>query len=57
MTQSEKYSKHNTEHSIGKCHDKITTVNIMKHGWHQTVNNSVCYYQTPSKIALILEQV
>ena len=29
----------------------------MECGWHQTINNTVCYYQTPYDIALILEQV
>ena len=26
---------------------------IMKHGWHQKVNNVVCYYQTPFEVSLI----
>ena len=29
----------------------------LKHGWHKTLNNTVCCYQTPFDIALILEQV
>ena len=29
----------------------------MKHRWHQTINNTVCYYQTLFDISLILEQV
>ena len=29
----------------------------MKCGWGQTISNTVCYYQTPYNIALILEQV
>ena len=29
----------------------------MQHGWHQMINYTVCYYQTPHNIALILEQV
>ena len=29
----------------------------MNYGSHQTVNNIVCYYQTPLNISLILEQV
>ena len=29
----------------------------MKHRWCQTANNTVCYYQTPCNIAVILEQV
>ena len=29
----------------------------MKCGWCQTVNNTVCYCQTPHNIAVILEQV
>ena len=29
----------------------------MKHGWCQTTNNTVCCYQSPFNIALILEQV
>ena len=36
--------------------ENITTVNIMKYGWHQTVNNVACCYQTPFNIAIILEQ-
>ena len=55
MIQNEKQS--NNAKALENITKSITTVNIMKHGWHQTVNNSVCYYQTPSKIALILEQV
>ena len=33
----------------------ITKVNSMKHGWHQTINNIVCYYKTAFNISLILE--
>ena len=29
----------------------------MKHGWYQTINNTVHYYQKLFNIALILEQV
>ena len=29
----------------------------MKHGWHKTLKSTVCCYQTPFDIALILEQV
>ena len=55
MIQNEKYSNDNT--SLENITEKITAVNNMNHGWHQTVNNAVHYYQTPFNIALILEQV
>ena len=29
----------------------------MKYGWCKTLNNTVCHYQTPFDIVLILEQV
>ena len=29
----------------------------MKYGWHQAVNNTVCCYQTPCDVTVILEQV
>ena len=29
----------------------------MKHGWHEALNKTVCHYQTPFDVALILEQV
>ena len=35
---------------------KITTVNSMKYGWCQAVNNVVCYFQTQFNIALILDK-
>ena len=34
-----------------------TKESSMKHGWCQTINNAVYYYQTLFSIALILEQV
>ena len=30
---------------------------MMKHRWCKTINNIVCYYQTPFNIAVIIEQM
>ena len=54
MIQNEKCSDNNTV--LENVPEHMSIVNIMKHGWHQTVNNAVCYYQTPINVALILEQ-
>ena len=29
---------------------------MMKHGWHETINNAVHYYQPPFNVAVIIEQ-
>ena len=30
---------------------------MMNHGWYETINNAVCYYQTPFNVAVIIEQI
>ena len=54
MIQNEKHINNNK--ALENITEKITIVNSMKYGWHQTVNNAVCYYQTTFNTAFILEQ-
>ena len=51
----EKHNKNNTK--MENSAETITKASSMKYGWHQTINNIVCYCQSPYDIALILEQV
>ena len=48
---------HNNNTAMENNAKPITKASRMKNGWHQTINNTVCYYQTTFKISLILEQV
>ena len=48
---------HNNNTAMENNAKPITKSSRMKHGWHQTISNTVHYYQTPFNIALILEQV
>ena len=55
MSENERHGENDT------VVENITAPTIrestIKHGWHKTFNNTVCYYQTPFDIALILEKV
>ena len=37
--------------------EQIITVNSVKHRWHETINNTTCYYQMNFNIAFVLEQL
>ena len=53
------HEKHNNNKSAmeKKITEKRTISNSMKCWWNQTLNNTVCYYQTPFNVAVILEQM
>ena len=53
MSENERNSECHTtlENSTAPTIGEIT----MKHGWHKTLNNTVCHCQTLFDVALILE--
>ena len=52
-------NKRNSECNAFVEKSKAPTIgeSTMKHGWHKTLKNTVCCYQTPFDIALILDKV
>ena len=55
MIENEKICNNETE--IESDAEPITKASRMKHGWCQTINNTVHFYQKPFIIALFLELV
>ena len=52
MIQNDKHSANNV--ALENINENTKTVNNMKDGWNQAVNNVVHYYKTPFNIALVL---
>ena len=51
------YEQCNVNNSMECSASTTPKASNMKHGWYQTINNTVHYYQTPYNIALIVEQL
>ena len=57
LNMIEKEKNDNNDAAMENNTEPITKSGRMKHGWDQTINNTVCYCQNPFKIAVILEKV
>ena len=57
IKMSENEQHHNNDAFMENSVELTTKESSMKHGWYQTINNTVHYYQKLFNIALILEQV
>ena len=57
IKMSENEQHHDNNAVIENSAAPIRKESSMKYGWCQKINNTVCYYQMPFSIALILEQV
>ena len=50
----ENEQRHDGNAAMENNAEPTTKVSSMKHGWNQIINNTVCYYQTPFNIDVIL---
>ena len=54
-TKMSVYEQFSDDNNMEHRTSSTSKVSNMKHGWHQIVNDSVHYFQTPRNVAVTLE--